>query len=88
MTAIAGHDPAACIRQLQAAAELDGDYAPEDPGGTHPGHGRRIAAARAYLQQGLQPDLAAWWNLPAGSPVVPRWSWDGVDRLLTAKTRP
>jgi len=24
----------------------------------------------------------------AGTPVLPRWSWDGADRLLTAKTRP
>jgi predicted Zn-dependent protease len=88
MTSIAGHDPDACIRQLQEAAELDGDYSPDDPGGTHPGHGRRIAAARAYLRQGLQGDLAAWRKLPAGRPVVPRWSWDGADRLLTATTRP
>jgi hypothetical protein len=88
MTAIGGHDPAACLRQLQEAAELDGDYAPEDPGGTHPGHGRRIAAARAYLHQGLQRDLAAWRKHPTGPPVVPRWSWDGADRLLTATTRP
>ena len=36
-----GHDPAACIPQLKEAAELDGDDAPEDPGGAHPGHGRR-----------------------------------------------
>jgi hypothetical protein len=88
MTAVAGHDPAACIRQLQEAAELDGDYAPEDPAGTHPGHGRRIAAAMAYLRDGLQRDLAAWRKLPAGSPVVPRWHWNGPDRLLTATTRP
>jgi len=80
--------PAACIRQLQEAAELDGDYAPEDPAGTHPGHGRRIAAARAYLRDGLQLDLAAWRKLPAGSQVVPRWHWNGPDRLLTATTRP
>ena len=88
MTSIAGHDPQSCIRQLQEAAELDGDYSPEDPGGTNPGHGRRIAAALAYLRQGLQGDLAAWRKLPAGPPVLPRWSWDGADRLLTATTRP
>jgi len=23
----------------------------------------------------------------AGTPVLPRWSWDGADRLLTAKIR-
>jgi hypothetical protein len=27
-------------------------------------------------------------RFPAGSPVVQRWSWDGADRLLTAKIRP
>ena len=88
MSVIAGHDPAAYIRQLQEAAELDGDDAPENPGGTHPGHGHRIAAAGADLHQGLQLDLAAWRKLPAGSPVVPRWSWDGADRRLRATTRP
>lgn len=88
MTAVAGHDPAACIRQLQEAAELDGDYAPEDPAGSHPGHGRRIAAAMTYLRDGLQRDLAAWRKDPPGSPVVPRWQWNGSDRLLTVTTRP
>jgi len=24
----------------------------------------------------------------AGTPVLQRWSWDGADRLLTAKIRP
>ncbi len=80
--------PAACIRQLQAAAELDGDDALEDPGGTHPGYGRRIGAAQAYLHQGSQLELSARQKLPSGSPVAPRWSWDGADRLLTATTRP
>ena len=30
-----GHEPAAWIPQLHEAAELDGDDAPENPGGTH-----------------------------------------------------
>lgn len=46
--------PAACIRQLQEAAELDGDDALEDPGGTHPVYERRIGAAQSYLHQGSQ----------------------------------
>jgi hypothetical protein len=87
MTAIAGHDPAACIRQLQQAAELDGDFAPEDPVGTHPGHGRRIAAAQAYLRQGLSRDLAAWRHRPDRSRGVPRWSWDQSDKVLTVTTQ-
>ena len=87
MTAIAGHDPAACIRQLQEAAELDGDYAAEDPDGSHPGHARRLAAARAYVRQGLAADLAAWRHLPHGPPVVPIWHWDAQDKVLTVRTR-
>lgn len=43
--------PAARIRQLQEAAELGGDDALEDPGGTHPGHKSRIGAAQASLHQ-------------------------------------
>ena len=48
----------------------------------------RIGAAQAYLHQALQPDLPACRKLPGGTPAVPRWSWDGADRLLTAKIRP
>lgn len=89
MTAIAGHDPQACVRQLQEAAELDGDYAPEDPRGTHPGHGRRIAAARAYIAEGLAADRDAWRKrVRALPPVSPRWRWDPQDRLLIVTTRP
>ena len=88
MTAIAGHDPAACIQQLQQAAELDGDYAGDDPAATHPGHQRRIAAARAYLRQGLRHDLEAWRHHPPAPAVAPRWRWESSDRLLTVLTGP
>jgi hypothetical protein len=89
MTAISGQDPASCVRQLQEAAELEGDYAAEDPLASHPGHGRRIAAARAYLARGLADDLAAWRSQGARSAAVtPRWRWDPQDRLLTVTTRP
>ena len=89
MTAISGQDPASCLRQLQEAAELEGDYAAEDPLSSHPGHGRRIAAARAYLDRGLGTDLAAWRRQGAlQAPLTPRWSWDPQERLLTVRTRP
>jgi hypothetical protein len=90
MVAIAGHDPAACVRQLQEEAELDGDYAPEDPDGTHPGHRRRLAAARAYLAAGLAADLRAWKAAVIGvpAPAAPRWQWSDSDQLLTVSTQP
>ena len=69
--------PAARIRQLQEAAELDGEDALEDPGGTHPGYESRIGAAQAYLHQGSQFELSAWRKLPSGSPAVPRWTGMG-----------
>lgn len=89
MTAVSGQDPQSCLRQLQEASELDGDFAAEDPHGTHPGDTRRIAAGRAYLHQGLAADRAAWLKRRASLPVVtPRWQWNAQDRLLTVTTRP
>jgi hypothetical protein len=89
MTAIAGHDPADCIIALQADAELLADHPAEDPLGTHPGHRRRIAAARAYLRQGLANDLRIWreqHRRPTSSP--PSWTWNAADQLLTVETLP
>lgn len=89
MTAIAGHDPAACINGLQTDAELLADHSPEDPLGTHPGHHRRIAAARSYLRQGLANDLRIWREKQRQTPAQPpRWSWNAADQLLTVETGP
>lgn len=88
MTAIAGHDPAACLAELQNSAELDADYAEEDPLGTHPGHARRMAAGRAYLAGPLRRDLARWRRRqPSAGSVQPRWRWDGDLQVLSVTTR-
>ena len=92
MTAIAGHDPIVCVQQLQNGAQLDADFAPEDPQETHPGYVRRIAAAQAYLKGPLRADLQAW--RAAHPPAVisagpaPRWRWHPEDQLLTVRTQP
>lgn len=89
MTALSGQDPNTCVRQLQEAAELDGEAAAEDPRGSHPGDDRRIAAARAYLRHGLTAEKAAWQRRRHTLPVVtPRWHWSPQDRLLTVTTQP
>ncbi len=92
MTAIAGHDPLICVQQLQNGAQLDADYAPEEPLETHPGYTRRLSAAKAYLKGPLHRDLAAWRktqsNRRDGLASTPRWSWDQSDQLLTVRTLP
>jgi hypothetical protein len=91
MVAVAGHDPAACVRELQLTAELDATYTPEDPLGTHPGHDRRIEAARSYLANGLQRDLRLRRQALASeqqAPSRPRWSWNGADHIYTVQTLP
>lgn len=92
MTAIAGHDPKSCVNQLANAAQLDADYAPEDPLGTHPGYERRLSAARAYLNGPLRADLSEWRRLHPQAMVsalpAPRWSWQPQDQLLTVRTLP
>lgn len=89
MTAIAGHDPAACLTALQNDAELLADHAPEDPLGSHPGHRRRLAAGRAYLQRQLPADLKRWQDQHRHSPVpTPRWTWNAADQLLSVETLP
>ena len=80
--------PAARIRQLQEAAELDGEDALEDPGGTHPGYESRIGAAQAYLHQGSQFELSAWRKLPSGSPAVPRWTGMGPTGCSRPRSSP
>lgn len=88
MTAIAGHDPASCIHELQNDAELLADHFPEDPLGSHPGHRRRLAAARSYLRQ-LPADLKRWrQGHPPTPPPPPRWTWNAADQLLTVETLP
>ena len=89
MVAVAGHDPAACLRELQLTAELDANYTPEDPLGTHPGHDRRIEAARSYLAHGLERDLGLRRQaLAAEKPPQerPRWTWNGADHIYTVQT--
>jgi len=91
MVAVAGHDPAECVRELQLSAELDASYNVDDPLGTHPGHARRLAAAKQYLADGLQRDLnkrRQELSTRRGSEVHPRWNWNPNDRIYTVKTRP
>lgn len=92
MTAIAGHDPVLCVQQLQNGAQLDADYAPDDPLETHPGYARRLGAAKAYLKGSLQRDLLAWRKAQSKSSLrersAPRWSWDQADQLLSVRTLP
>ena len=90
MVAVSGHDPAACLRELQLTAELDATYNPEDPLGTHPGHDRRLGAARRYLAAGLERDLRRRRQELARdkrAPVHPQWSWTQADHLYTVRTR-
>ncbi|WP_411870321.1 M48 family metalloprotease [Vulcanococcus limneticus] len=92
MTAIAGHDPKACVQQLLSSAQLDADYAPEDPLGSHPGQARRLKAAQQYLGEPLQRDLAAWrqrqGGRQAGGESSPQWSWDPEHQVLRVQTTP
>lgn len=91
MVAVAGHDPADCLRELQLTAELDASYNPQDPLGTHPGQERRLGAARRYLATGLQRDLRLRRQALAQrktAPSTPRWSWSQADHLYTVRTLP
>lgn len=91
MVAVAGHDPADCLRELQLTAELDASYNPEDPFGTHPGQDRRLGAARRYLATGLQRDLRLRRHVLAqlkSPPAPPRWSWNQADHIDTVRTLP
>lgn len=92
MTAIAGHDPKACVQQLLSSAQLDADYAPEDPLGSHPGQARRLQAAQQYLGAPLQRDLAAWrqrqGRRQAAPEAKPQWSWDPEHQVLRVQTSP
>lgn len=91
MVAVAGHDPAACVRELQLTAELDATVHAEDPLGTHPGHDRRLKAARTYLKERLPSDLKQRRReLAARSrrSGQPRWSWNPGDQIYTVRTRP
>lgn len=90
MVAVAGHDPAACLRELQLTAELDATYNPEDPLGTHPGQDRRVGAARRYLADGLQRDLRRRrqdLTSDRQAAVHPQWSWNQADHLYSVRTR-
>jgi hypothetical protein len=91
MVAVAGHDPAACVQELQLTAELDAMVHPDDPLGTHPGHGRRLKAARDYLSQRLPADLRRRRQQLARTSRIearPVWTWNPSDQLYTVRTRP
>lgn len=91
MVAVAGHDPAACVRQLQLTAELDASVHAEDPLGTHPGHDRRLKAARTYLKGRLASDLRKRRQELAArrrGAAQPRWTWTPADQIYTVRTRP
>ena len=91
MVAVAGHDPATCLRELQLTAELDASYNPEDPLGSHPGQDRRLGAARRYLADGLPEDLRRRRQVLARERTPrrrPQWNWNQADHLYTVRTVP